>query len=68
LNFGSLALATGNQHHGVPSLGSDLALIERARATFARARKSHGEIRSALAELRDHVRTLAQYSASSRVR
>jgi len=38
----------------------DLMLIERAMATFARARQSHAEIRTGLTELRNQVRQLAQ--------
>ena len=41
-----------------------LALIERAKVTFARARKSHSEIRSGLEELRSHLRRLAQYTGA----
>jgi hypothetical protein len=43
-----------------------MALIERAKVTFDRARKSHSEIRSGLNELRGHLRTLAQYSGALR--
>jgi hypothetical protein len=39
---------------------SDLMLIERAKATFARARKGHAEIRTGLAELRSQVQQLAR--------
>lgn len=39
-----------------------LALIERARATFARARTTNAEIKNSLTELRNQVRRLAQYS------
>ena len=39
-----------------------LALIERAKATFARARTTNAEIKDGLTELRNQVRRLAQYS------
>jgi hypothetical protein len=39
-----------------------LALIERAKATFARARTTNAEIKDGLIELRNQVRRLAQYS------
>jgi hypothetical protein len=39
-----------------------LALIERAKATFARARTTNAEIKDGLTELRKQVRRLAQYS------
>jgi hypothetical protein len=35
-------------------------LIERAEATFARARQSNAEIKTGLAELRNQVRQLAR--------
>ena len=41
-----------------------LALIERAKVTFARARRSHSEIRTGLDELRVQVRRLAQYTGA----
>jgi hypothetical protein len=40
-----------------------LALIERAKATFARARTTNAEIKDGLAELRNQLRRLAQYSS-----
>jgi hypothetical protein len=40
------------------------ALIERTKITFARARKSHSEIRTGLDELRGQLRRLAQYSST----
>jgi hypothetical protein len=42
----------------------DLLLIERARATFARARKSHADIRDGLNQLRAQVRQLARYTTA----
>src|SRR5262245_46883015 len=42
----------------------DLLLIERAKATFARARKSHADIRNGLNELRTQVRQLARYATA----
>jgi hypothetical protein len=41
---------------------ADIMLIQRAKDTFARARKSHAEIRDGLDELRSQVRQLARYS------
>jgi hypothetical protein len=41
-----------------------LALIERAKATFARARTTNAEIRDGLTELRNQLRRLAQYSSA----
>jgi hypothetical protein len=41
-----------------------LALIERAKATFTRARSTHAEIRDGLSELRRQVRRLAEYSSA----
>jgi len=41
-----------------------LALIERAKATFARARSTNAEIRDGLIELRNQVRRLAQYTSA----
>jgi len=41
-----------------------LALIERAKATFARARAANAEIKDNLSELRKHLRTLAQYNTA----
>lgn len=43
-----------------------MALIERAKVTFARAHKSHSEIRTSLNELRENLRQLARYSSSLR--
>ena len=40
-----------------------LALIERAKASFARARSTNAEIRDGLIELRNQVRRLAQYTS-----
>jgi hypothetical protein len=40
-----------------------LALIERAKVTFTRARSTHAEIKDGLIELRKQVRRLAQYSS-----
>src|SRR5262245_6080538 len=40
-----------------------LALIERAKATFARARNTNTEIKAGLTELRSQVRQLAQFSS-----
>lgn len=42
----------------------DLLLIERAKATFARARKSHADIRNGLNELTSQVRQLARYATA----
>jgi len=42
----------------------DLLLIERAKATFARARKSHADIRDGLNELRTQVHRLARYTTA----
>jgi hypothetical protein len=39
-----------------------LALIARAKTTFARARTTNAEIKDGLTELRNQVRRLAQYS------
>jgi hypothetical protein len=44
----------------------DLLLIERAKATFARARKSHADINDGLKQLRTHVRQLAEYTTGLR--
>src|SRR5262245_31836005 len=41
-----------------------LALIERAKATFARAKNTNAEIRDGLTELRNQLRKLAQYSSA----
>jgi len=41
-----------------------LALIERAKATFARAKSTNAEIKNGLIELRNQVRRLAQYSSA----
>jgi len=41
-----------------------LALIERAKTTFARARATNAEIKDNLTELRKHLRTLAQYNTA----
>jgi hypothetical protein len=41
-----------------------LALIERARTTFARARTTNAEIKDGLVELRNQLRRLAQYSSA----
>jgi len=41
-----------------------LALIERAKATFTRARSTHAEIKDGLNELRKQVRKLAEYSSA----
>jgi len=38
----------------------DLLLVERAKATFARARQSNAEIRTGLVELRNHLRQLTR--------
>jgi hypothetical protein len=40
-----------------------LALIERAKTTFARAKTTNAEIRDGLIELRNQVRRLAQYGS-----
>jgi len=41
-----------------------LALIERAKVTFARAKSTNAEIRDGLTELRSQLRKLAQYSGA----
>ena len=41
-----------------------LALIERAKITFARARSANAEIKDGLTELRNQLRRLAQYSSA----
>lgn len=41
---------------------ADIMLIQRAKDTFARVRKSNAEIRDGLDELRSQVRQLARYS------
>ena len=41
-----------------------MALIERAKVTFARARANHSEIRTGLDELRTQLRRLAQYTGA----
>jgi len=41
-----------------------LALIERAKATFSRARSTNTEIKAGLTELRNQVRRLAQFSSA----
>jgi len=68
INFRSLVMEAGKDVQAAPSLQPELALLERARETFARARKSHAEIRFGLSELRDHVRRLSEYSTVLRVR
>ena len=42
-----------------------LALIDRAKATFARARRTNGEIKDQLTELRRQLQRLAFYSRGS---
>jgi hypothetical protein len=49
---------------GTTSPEMHLALIERAKVTFARARRSHSEIRTGLDELRAQLRRLAQYTGA----
>src|SRR5262249_33448965 len=46
------------------SAEAHLALIERAKTTFARARTTNAEIRDGLSELRNQLRRLAQYSGA----
>ena len=41
-----------------------LALIERAKATFARAKSTNSDIRESLTELRNQLRRLAQFSSA----
>jgi len=41
-----------------------LALIEPAKATFLRARKSNGDIKKSLTELRSHLRRLGRLSSA----
>ena len=41
-----------------------MALIERAKTTFARARSANAEIKDGLTELRNQLRRLAQYSSA----
>lgn len=41
-----------------------LALIERAKVTFAGARRTNAEIKNGLIELRNQLRTLARYSST----
>jgi len=41
-----------------------LALIERAKTTFLRARNTNAEIKDGLTELRNQLRRLAQYSSA----
>src|SRR5262249_37993443 len=47
-----------------PSPEDHLALIERAKVTFARAKSTNAEIRDGLTELRTQLRRLAQYSSA----
>lgn len=54
---GNMADAVTNASRRM-SPAHDLMLVERARATFTRARQSHAEIRTGLAELRGHMRQL----------
>lgn len=57
----AVAAQLSNSFHS-KSPEADVMLIERAKDTFARVRKSHAEIRDGLNELRSHVSRLAQYS------
>lgn len=64
LVFGEL-LATQLAHNSRPmTLEAHLALIERAKVTFARARHMNVEITNGLTELRNQVRALAGYSGT----
>ena len=60
IKFSSLVFE-GNQHlaQRPKDVVADRLLIERARATFARARQNHAEIKDGLSQLEYHVRTLA---------
>ena len=69
LHFAELVFADGvpdqllrTAHTTTPQM--HMALIERAKVTFARARRSHSEIKTGLDELRSHLRTLAQYTGA----
>src|SRR5262245_27015857 len=46
------------------SPAAHLALIERAKVTFARARSTNAEIKDGLAELRNQLRRLARYNSA----
>jgi len=46
------------------STAAHLALIERAKVTFARARSTNAEIKDGLAELRNQLRRLARYNSA----
>lgn len=64
IKFATLVLGGAEASWRPPMFAQDLALIERAKATFAKARKNHAEIKLGLDGLRNEVRKLAQYSAA----
>ena len=63
LVFSELVAAQLSRIDGPTTPEAHLALIERAKATFTRARSTNAEIRDGLNELRRQVRRLAQYSS-----
>jgi hypothetical protein len=45
-------------------LGLDMALVERAKATFARVRRNHSEINDGLNRLKGQLRTLSEFNVA----
>jgi len=64
LVFGEVLAAQLSKIGHPTSPEAHLALIERAKATFARARSTNAEIKDGLTELRDQLRRLAQFNSA----
>jgi len=64
LVFSELVAAEVSRSNRPITPEAHLALIERARVTFARARRTNAEIKNGLTELRNQLRRLARYSST----